>query len=214
LLTNSSSVTTPASWSSASFARADAAPLPPALPNVSGVRRCAHVCTPAMASATPADAVRYGVSQREVPLEAAEVRVMSMHASKGLTADLVVLAGLVQGIVPRTDERLSEAEQEAQFEEQRRLFFVAMTRTTNILVFSSYSRLDAATAHRLQTDRARGCQAATSVFSLAASSANWASSVLRRYAARTGCTSDGQPRDLWPGYREPNTQAAETLEST
>jgi DNA helicase-2/ATP-dependent DNA helicase PcrA len=31
-----------------------------------------------------ADAVRYGVSQREVPLEAAEVRVMSMHASKGL----------------------------------------------------------------------------------------------------------------------------------
>ncbi len=32
-----------------------------------------------------ADAVRYGVSQRETPIEATEVRVMSMHASKGLT---------------------------------------------------------------------------------------------------------------------------------
>jgi len=102
-----------------------------------------------------ADALRYGVSQREVPLEAAEVRVMSMHASKGLTADLVVLAGLVDGIVPRVDRRLSEEGQEAQLQEQRRLFFVAMTRTTNILVFSSYSQLDAATAHRLQVARGR-----------------------------------------------------------
>jgi DNA helicase II / ATP-dependent DNA helicase PcrA len=97
-----------------------------------------------------ADAVRYGVSQREVPLEAAEVRVMSMHASKGLTADLVVLAGLVDGVIPRVDARLSEDEQQTQREEQRRLFFVAMTRTTNILVFSSYSQLEAAIAHRLQ----------------------------------------------------------------
>lgn len=97
-----------------------------------------------------ADAVRYGVSQREVPLEAAEVRVMSMHASKGLTADLVVLAGLVDGVIPRIDARLADDEQQAQLEEQRRLFFVAMTRTTNILVFSSYSQLDAAMAYRLQ----------------------------------------------------------------
>ena len=96
------------------------------------------------------DAVRYGVAQREVPLEAADVRVMSMHASKGLTADLVVLAGLVDGVVPRIDARLPEDEQEAQRQEQRRLFFVAMTRSTNILVFSSYSQLEAATAYRLQ----------------------------------------------------------------
>lgn len=101
------------------------------------------------------DAVRYGVSQREVPLEAAEVRVMSMHASKGLTADLVVLAGLVDGVIPRLDARLLDDEQQAQLEEQRRLFFVGMTRTTNILVFSSYSQLDAATAHRLQTRQGR-----------------------------------------------------------
>ena len=102
-----------------------------------------------------ANQVRYGVSQREVPLEAAEVRVMSMHASKGLTADLVVLAGLIEGIIPRMDRRLPDDEQEAQRQEQRRLFFVAMTRTTNILVFSSYSELDTATAHRLQAAQGR-----------------------------------------------------------
>ena len=102
-----------------------------------------------------ANHVRYGVSQREVPLEAAEVRVMSMHASKGLTADLVVLAGLVEGIIPRVDGGLPDDEQEAQRQEQRRLFFVAMTRTTNILVFSSYSELDTATAYRLQAAQGR-----------------------------------------------------------
>jgi ATP-dependent DNA helicase UvrD/PcrA len=102
-----------------------------------------------------AASVRYGVSQREVPLEAAEVRVMSMHASKGLTADLVVLAGLVEGFIPRIDDELSVDEQEAQRQEQRRLFFVAMTRTRNILVFSTYSALDAATAYRLQVARGR-----------------------------------------------------------
>jgi superfamily I DNA/RNA helicase len=115
-----------------------------------------------------ASAVRYGVSQREVPLEAAEVRVMSMHASKGLTADLVVLAGLVEGIVPRVNRGLSLDEQEAQLQEQRRLFFVAMTRTTNILVFSSYSELEAAAAHRLQV--ARGPWLAQGAFRTFASS--------------------------------------------
>lgn len=100
-----------------------------------------------------ADSLRYGVAQRETPLEATEVRVMSMHASKGLTADLVVLAGVVEGIVPRIDFDAHPLEQEAQREEQRRLFFVGMTRTTRILVFSTYSQLDAATAFRLQVAR-------------------------------------------------------------
>jgi superfamily I DNA/RNA helicase len=56
-------------------------------------------------ASTLANSIRYGVAQRETPLEAAEVRVMSMHASKGLTADLVVLAGLVEGLLPRINPR-------------------------------------------------------------------------------------------------------------
>lgn len=97
--------------------------------------------------------LRYGVSQRETPLESTEVRVMSMHASKGLTADLVVLAGLVDGVMPRIDDRSSPAEQDAQLQEQRRVFFVGLTRTRRILVLSSYSQLDRSTAFRLQVRR-------------------------------------------------------------
>lgn len=100
-----------------------------------------------------ANAIRYGVAQRETPLESTEVRVMSLHASKGLTADLVVLAGLVEGILPRIDADAPLAEQEAQEQEQRRLFFVGITRTTDVLVFSGYSELDFATAIRLQARR-------------------------------------------------------------
>jgi DNA helicase II / ATP-dependent DNA helicase PcrA len=96
------------------------------------------------------NALRYGVAQRETPLESTEVRVMSMHASKGLTADLVVLAGLVEGVMPHVDRDAAQGDQEHQEQEQRRLFFVGITRTTNVLMFSSYSQLDAATAHRLQ----------------------------------------------------------------
>lgn len=101
------------------------------------------------------NALRYGVAQRETPLESSEIRVMSLHASKGLTADLVVLAGLVEGLMPRIDRRRSHTEQEQQEQEQRRLLFVGITRTTNILVFSSYSQLDAATAHKLQVSQGR-----------------------------------------------------------
>jgi DNA helicase-2/ATP-dependent DNA helicase PcrA len=78
---------------------------------------------------------------------------MSMHASKGLTADLVVLAGLVDGVMPRVGDDLSPAEQEAQLQEQRRVFFVGLTRTSQILVLSSYSQLDIGTAYRLQVRR-------------------------------------------------------------
>ena len=61
----------------------------------------------------------------------------------------LVLAGLVEGMLPRFDGGELPAQQEEHLEEQRRLFFVGMTRTTNILVFSSYATLDFATAMRL-----------------------------------------------------------------
>jgi DNA helicase-2/ATP-dependent DNA helicase PcrA len=97
-----------------------------------------------------ADAVRYGVSQRETPLEAEEVRVMSLHASKGLTADLVVIAGAVDGVIPTLDSDQSVDQQEIELQEQRRLFFVGITRTTNILVLSSYSELPDSLVHRIR----------------------------------------------------------------
>ena len=95
-------------------------------------------------------AVVEAVTQDDVPQSPDFVRIMSLHKSKGLTADLVVLAGLVEGLVPRINRKLSALEQAALLEEQRRLCFVGMTRTTNILVLSSYSQLPDSLAYNLQ----------------------------------------------------------------
>jgi superfamily I DNA/RNA helicase len=94
--------------------------------------------------------IRYYIAQPEVPLETPYARVMSFHKSKGLEADLVVLAGLVEGLMPRIDYDESQDEQDAQLQEQRRLFFVGMTRSSRILLLSSYSYLPANIAYRLQ----------------------------------------------------------------
>lgn len=75
---------------------------------------------------------------------------MSLHASKGLTAKLVVLAGLVEGVIPFVDEEAPDDEQEAMLQEQRRLFFVGITRPTDVLVLSSYSSLPDDVVYRLR----------------------------------------------------------------
>jgi len=97
------------------------------------------------------DRIRYRIGQPEVPLETAYARVMSFQKSKGLTADLVVLAGLVDGAMPRVDDGGPPAERQAQLEEQRRLFFIGMTRTTKILLFSIYSMLPDNIARQITT---------------------------------------------------------------
>jgi superfamily I DNA/RNA helicase len=102
-----------------------------------------------------AGAVRAAASVRELPADRSEVRVMTMHGSKGLTAQVVVLAGLCHGLMPTIDDDATPAEQSLLLEEQRRLFFVAVTRTKEVMVFSSYSRLDTATAMNLGAARGR-----------------------------------------------------------
>ncbi len=51
---------------------------------------------------TLAPDLRANASQPQVPLESEEARVMSFYKSKGLTAEVVVLAGLVQGMIRRS----------------------------------------------------------------------------------------------------------------
>ena len=82
----------------------------------------------------------------EVPQDSEVIRVMSLHKSKGLTADVVVVVGMTEGLLPFTtdDGQLSV---QAQTEEQRRLFFVALTRARRALLLSS--------GRRLRTDLAR-----------------------------------------------------------
>ena len=62
---------------------------------------------------------------------------MSLHKSKGLTRDAVVVAGCMAGTLPSVDPDDPPEEQTLQLEEQRRLFYVAITRATRVLVISS-----------------------------------------------------------------------------
>jgi len=97
-----------------------------------------------------------GITQPELPTDVDYVRVMSLHKSKGLTADLVVVAGCIEGLLPAIDTDLSHAEQDRMLEEQRRLFYVALTRTRRILVLSSVTSLPRNVAHRMRARVRRG----------------------------------------------------------
>src|SRR6266550_1616374 len=89
------------------------------------------------------------ITQPELPDSSGDViRVMSLHKSKGLTADLVVVAGCVSGALPTVDKGLPEAEQDAFMKEQRRLFYVAITRAKTTMVLSSVTRLPLGVALR------------------------------------------------------------------
>jgi DNA helicase-2/ATP-dependent DNA helicase PcrA len=92
--------------------------------------------------------LRIGITQPELPTDVDYVRVMSLHKSKGLTADLVVVIGCVEGLIPTlTDGTL--AGRDASLEEQRRLFYVAITRTRRTLILSSVTQLPRDLAHRM-----------------------------------------------------------------
>jgi len=79
----------------------------------------------------------------------ASVAIMSLHKSKGLTANLVVVAGCVDGLIPTIDRRLTISEQDGALEEQRRLFYVALTRSTDCVVMSYPLFFPRAVAHHI-----------------------------------------------------------------
>lgn len=69
------------------------------------------------------------ISQPEIPTEIDDVRIMSLHKSKGLSAPVTIIAGCVQGLLPRpAADGSTLAEQAQHLEEQRRLFYVGITR--------------------------------------------------------------------------------------
>lgn len=69
------------------------------------------------------------ISQPDIPSEIQDVRIMSLHKSKGLSAPVTIVAGCVEGLLPRQPARGTPAAQAAaEIEEQRRLFFVGISR--------------------------------------------------------------------------------------
>lgn len=86
--------------------------------------------------------LRTDITQPELPgTQGQAIRIMSLHKSKGLTARLVVIAGCVSGILPTIDFSAPQQEQNRQRQEQRRLFYVGLTRSTETLVISSAVRM-------------------------------------------------------------------------
>lgn len=95
------------------------------------------------------DLLRTSITQPELPTDVDYVRIMSLHKSKGLTADLVVVAGCIEGVIPRVDSDMPLNIQELALQEQRRLFYVAITRTTGTLVLSSIASVPIDQAYRM-----------------------------------------------------------------
>jgi len=86
-----------------------------------------------------------------LPTDVEYIRVMSLHKSKGLTADHVFVTGLLEGLLPSQDSN-SDATFEGQMryvEEQRRLFYVAITRPKKTLVLSSVLNLPRSLAYNI-----------------------------------------------------------------
>jgi DNA helicase-2/ATP-dependent DNA helicase PcrA len=69
--------------------------------------------------------------------EGGEVNLMTIHAAKGLEFDVVFIAGCEDGIIPHAR---SLEEGEGSLEEERRLFYVAVTRARRRLLISSCLR--------------------------------------------------------------------------
>jgi len=76
--------------------------------------------------------------QDEIKEEEGAVRLLTVHASKGLEFDVVFIAGLEDGLFPH--QRMNEGGiKPEQAEEERRLFYVALTRARK-KVFLSYAQ--------------------------------------------------------------------------
>ncbi|MXZ38614.1 MAG: ATP-dependent helicase [Holophagales bacterium] len=102
--------------------------------------------------------VRDHITHPEVPREDV-VQVMSLHKSKGLTRKIVVVASCCQGLIPTRSKELQLLRfesREQELEEQRRLFYVAITRCKKVLVLSSFRRMEYADAMRMNAHAPAG----------------------------------------------------------
>ena len=77
----------------------------------------------------------------DIPHERREINIMSLHKAKGLEADLVIIPSCIEGLIPLIDETRTPSEQQKQLEENRRLFYVGITRAKKILILSSILRM-------------------------------------------------------------------------
>ena len=74
------------------------------------------------------------------------VRIMSLQKAKGLTSPVVIVTACIKGLIPNVDADLPDADRKEQLREQRRLFYVAITRCKEVLVLSSLASMQTSLA--------------------------------------------------------------------
>jgi superfamily I DNA/RNA helicase len=83
------------------------------------------------------------LSQPELPVDVDYVRIMSLFKSKGLTSDVVVIVGVVQDLLPHPPKLKWTVNQKLKdLEEQRRMFYVGLTRAKKELILSYFEQID------------------------------------------------------------------------
>lgn len=95
------------------------------------------------------DLLRGELTQPEMPAGGDFVRIMSLHKSKGLTSRIVIVVGCIHSLIPYIDDDIEPADMAEHIAEQRRLFYVALTRAKEVLVLSSFTTLPRALAYKL-----------------------------------------------------------------
>ena len=112
-------------------------------PELSDIRTIAGaLALPDPANDELLDDLREAITQPELPGSDSDIiQIMSLHKSKGLTRSVVVVAGCMAGTLPSIDPDDPPAVQAHQYDEQRRLFYVGITRATDVLVISSSAKL-------------------------------------------------------------------------
>jgi DNA helicase II / ATP-dependent DNA helicase PcrA len=97
------------------------------------------------------DQILTSITQPELPTDANYIRIMSLYKSKGLTSDHVFILGCNEGLIPSYPIQQLSFNDEIRFkEEQRRLFYVAITRAKRTLIISSISRIPKNFAYRMR----------------------------------------------------------------
>ncbi|KUK15865.1 MAG: UvrD-like helicase C-terminal domain protein, partial [Petrotoga mobilis] len=96
------------------------------------------------------DKLREEIIHPEIPLQRNEVSIMSLHKAKGLEADLVIIPACVQGLIPSIDRDKTSDEQRRELEENRRLFYVGITRTKKVLILSSFLWMNIGQAKKMK----------------------------------------------------------------
>lgn len=97
----------------------------------------------------------------EVTEDEGFVKIMSLHKSKGLTSRVVFILGCVAGLLPfiKDERKLIEENRTAELEklraEAKRLFFVAITRTKEYLILSSFREIEFSKAMQFGVSVAR-----------------------------------------------------------